>query len=170
MSEFETLDALRDRVRTDLQHDAEHESEHKLRHDLLRSLAGRIRTAPAVLVDREIDRRLEEFVRRLMDQGVDPMKAGIDWQEFRDRQRPAAEDTVRARWCWTRSRGGNTIEATDEDLETGDRQVRRAIGPDADGGPGPAREGRQALDRIRAGIQPREDDGVAAREGERHDG
>ena len=97
VSEVETLDALRDRIRHDLQHEAEHEADHKVRHDLLQNLAGRMRVAvPAALVDREIDRRLEEFVRRLMDQGMDPMKAGIDWQEFRERQKGPSEETVKS--------------------------------------------------------------------------
>jgi trigger factor len=97
VSEVETVDALRDRIRHDLQHEAEHEAEHKVRHDLLQNLAGRMRApVPAVLIDREIDRRLEEFVRRLMDQGMDPMKAGIDWQEFRERQRGPSEETVKS--------------------------------------------------------------------------
>jgi trigger factor len=97
VSEVETLDALRERVRHDLQHEAEHEAEHKVRHDLLQNLAGRMRVpVPVALVEREIDRRLEEFVRRLMDQGMDPMKAGIDWQEFRERQKGPSEETVKS--------------------------------------------------------------------------
>jgi trigger factor len=97
VSEVETLDALCDRIKHDLQHEAEHESDHKVRHDLLQNLANRMRSAvPTALVDREIDRRLEEFVRRLMDQGMDPMKAGIDWQEFRERQKGPSEETVKS--------------------------------------------------------------------------
>ncbi len=97
VSDVESIEALRDRIRHDLQHEAEHEAEHKVRHDLLQDLAARMRApVPAVLVDREIDRRLEEFVRRLMDQGMDPMKAGIDWQEFRERQRGPSEETVKS--------------------------------------------------------------------------
>jgi trigger factor len=51
---------------------------------------------PESMVHRELDRRLEEFVRRLMDQGVDPMKANINWDEFRTEQRPMAIDTVKS--------------------------------------------------------------------------
>ena len=39
VSDAETLDALRDRVRHDLQHGAEHEAEHRVRHELLTELA-----------------------------------------------------------------------------------------------------------------------------------
>ena len=46
------------------------------------------------MVDREIDRRLEEFVRQLMQQNVDPRQAGIDWAQFREAQREAARGAV----------------------------------------------------------------------------
>ena len=117
VSELETLEALRGRIRHDLQHEAEHEAEHKVRHDLLQDLAGRMRAAvPAALVEREIERRLEEFVRRLMDQGMDPMKTGIDWQEFRERQRGASEETVRSTLVLDEIARREHLEASDEDV------------------------------------------------------
>ena len=117
VSEVETLDALRDRIRHDLQHEAEHEADHKVRHDLLQNLAGRMRAAvPAALVDREIDRRLEEFVRRLMDQGMDPMKAGIDWQEFRERQKGPSEETVKSTLVLDEIARRETLAADETDV------------------------------------------------------
>lgn len=152
LGEFDSLDALRDRVRHDLQHEAEHESDHKLRHDLLQTLAGRMRMAPDVLVDREIDRRLEEFVRRLMEQGVDPNKANIDWQEFRERQRQAAADTVRSTLVVDEIARREQIEATDEDL---DQEIAR-FAERSGRTPTAVRarlEKENALDRIRSGIR-----------------
>jgi len=152
LGEFDSLDALRDRVRHDLQHEAEHESEHKLRHDLLQTLAGRMRTAPDVLVDREIDRRLEEFVRRLMEQGVDPNKANIDWQEFRERQRQAAADTVRSTLVVDEIARREQIDATDEDLDQEIAKFAERSGRT----PTAVRarlEKEGALDRIRSGIR-----------------
>lgn len=117
VSEVESLDLLRDRIKEDLQHEAEHEAEHKVRHDLLQNLAGRMRAAaPAALVDREIDRRLEEFVRRLMDQGVDPMKAGVDWQEFRERQKGPSEETVKSTLVLDEIAKRESLSASDEDI------------------------------------------------------
>lgn len=118
VSDVETLDALKDRIKHDLQHEAEHESEHKVRHDLLEALAGRMKSpVPAALVDREIDRRLEEFVRRLMDQGVDPMKAGVDWQEFRERQKDPSTETVKSTLVLDEIARREQIDALDEDVE-----------------------------------------------------
>jgi trigger factor len=96
MGEFENLDALRTRVRADLEHEAMHEREREMRADLLKQLASRVTfDVPASLLEREIDRRVEEFVRRLMDQQIDPMKVNINWEEFREKQREAASEAVR---------------------------------------------------------------------------
>ena len=115
---FETADALRDRVREDLQHEAEHLSERQLRADLLKELSSRVSIElPASMVDREIDRRLEEFVGRLFQQGVDPMKAGIDWKQFREDQKAPAEDTVRAALLLDEIAKREQIAVTDEDVK-----------------------------------------------------
>src|ERR1041384_4172565 len=95
VGDFESLTALRDRVRTDMQAEAEHHAKQHVRAELLKQLGQRIGVElPPSPVDREVDRRLEEFVRRLMDQGVEPRKAGIDWSQFREAQREPARDAV----------------------------------------------------------------------------
>jgi trigger factor len=96
LGDFESLGALRARVRADLEHEAKHESERDARGELLRQLAARVTfDVPTALLDREIDRRMEDFVRRLMEQQIDPMKVNINWEEFREKQRDAASEAVR---------------------------------------------------------------------------
>ena len=112
----ETLEALRDRVREDLQRGAEHDAEHAMRHELVKELASRMTTPPDVLVEQEVDRRLEEFVRRLVDQGIDPMKVEIDWREFRVRQRDAAAETVRSTLVIDDIARRESIDATEDDV------------------------------------------------------
>jgi trigger factor len=92
---FESLQALRDRVRADLQEEAAQNTTRELRTDLLSQLAKRLSfDPPTSLVDREMDRRVEEFARQLMQQNVDPRQAGIDWDQFREAQREAALSSV----------------------------------------------------------------------------
>lgn len=96
LGEYDSLDALRQRVREDLEHESKHESDRALRADLLKQIADRVQfEVPHALLEREIDRRVEEFVRRLMDQQIDPMRTNINWEEFRERQRDAAAEAVR---------------------------------------------------------------------------
>lgn len=95
LGDFESLDALRARVREDLEHEAMHAAERGLRQEVLKQLATRVPFAvPESLVEREIDRRLEDFARRLMDQRIDPRQANIDWNAFRDGQRAPATEAV----------------------------------------------------------------------------
>ena len=152
VSDLESLEALRDRIKEDLQHGAEHDAEHKLRHDLLTELGGRVRNVPDVLVEQEVDRRLEEFVRRLVDQGIDPMKAEIDWQEFRERQRQPATETVKSTVAVDEVARRESIEATDEDV---DKEIEKFAGR-AGRTPAAVRahlEKDGAMDRIRAGVR-----------------
>jgi trigger factor len=95
LGSFENLDGLRARVREDLEHEGRHAAEREVRGELMKQLAARVPfEVPAALVEREIDRRLEEFARRLLDQNIDPRQAGIDWNAFRESQQAPARDAV----------------------------------------------------------------------------
>jgi trigger factor len=119
LGEFENLDALRARVRGDLEHEAMHEAEREVRGALLEQLASRVTfDLPAPLVDREIDRRVEEFVRRLIDQQIDPMKVNINWEEFREQQREAAARAVKSALVLDEVARREGLSATDEEIET----------------------------------------------------
>ncbi len=152
VSDVETLDALRERIREDLQQGAESDSDHAVRHALLQRLASRLQTAPDVLVEQEVDRRLEEFVRRLMEQGLDPMQVNVDWREFRERQRETAIETVKSTLVLDEIAKRESIVASDDDLaiEIGKFAERAGRTPDAVR----ARlEKEGALPRLLAGIQ-----------------
>ena len=112
------LEALRARVRGDLEHEAMHEAERETRGELLKQLASRVTfDVPASLLDREIDRRVEDFVRRLMDQQIDPMKVNINWEEFREKQREAASEAVRGALALDEVARREQIAATDEEID-----------------------------------------------------
>ena len=118
LGEFESLDALRARVREDLEHEAMHAAERQLRQDVLKQLASRVPFAvPDSLVEREIDRRLEDFARRLMDQRIDPRQANIDWNAFREGQRAPAVEAVGSAIVLDEISKREAIDVTDEDLD-----------------------------------------------------
>jgi trigger factor len=98
LGEFEDLAALRKRVREDLDERKRHEAQLALRQSVLdKVLLENPVALPDVLVDEEIHHRLEDFVRTLMLQGVDPSKIKVDWKEIRDRQEAPARKSVHAR-------------------------------------------------------------------------
>src|SRR3954453_19336366 len=91
----DSLEALTARVREDLEHEAKHAAEREDRSELMKQLATRVPfEVPPSMVDREVDRRLEDFARRLIDQNVDPRQAGIDWNAFRESQRVVSREPV----------------------------------------------------------------------------
>ena len=96
VGEFDTLEALKDRIASDLQRQAETETERGVRHDLMTQLASRVTVeVPEALVNREIARRLEQVAARLTQQGVDQRTAKIDWEALRDEHRAPAVEMVR---------------------------------------------------------------------------
>jgi trigger factor len=93
---YESLVELKRRVEENLTKEGQRQQERNARQELLEQLATRVPfDVPDVLVTREADRRVEEFVRQLIDQRIDPMKAEINWEEFRAQQREPAVSTVK---------------------------------------------------------------------------
>ena len=76
-----------------------------------------------------------------MDQQIDPMKTDINWEEFRERQREAATEAVKGALVLDEVARREQIEVADADVEAEIDAFRRAVRPNAGGGPGAAREG-----------------------------
>jgi trigger factor len=94
VSEGETLESLRERVRTSLRQEREAERRRRLRHAILDHLLSRVDVpAPEALVEPETESALRDYARYLAANGVDPQQA--DWQKLRDEARPGAERRVR---------------------------------------------------------------------------
>jgi trigger factor len=118
LGEFDTLAALRARVREDLEHEAGHAAEREQRSELMKQLAARVPfEVPSGLVERELDRRLEDFARRLMEQKLDPRQAGIDWDAFRESQREVAREAVASALYLDEVARREKLDATAEEIE-----------------------------------------------------
>src|SRR4029077_325158 len=77
---------------------------------------------PTSMVEREVDRRLEEVARRLIDQNVGPRQAGIDWNAFRESQRGVAREAVAAALALDEVTRREQLEVTEDEIE---REVGR---------------------------------------------
>jgi trigger factor len=118
LGEFDSLESLRARVRADLEAEAAEAADRQVRADLLKKLAARVPFAvPPALVDREVDRRVEEFARRLMDQRIDPRQANIDWAAFREGQTEPATDAVKSAMVLDEIARRGAVTVTDEDVD-----------------------------------------------------
>lgn len=120
IGDFESLEVLRTRIREEMLNDAQAHQQRHLRGDLLKQLATRLTfEIPASMIEREMDRRVEEFARQLMSQNIDPRQAGIDWAQFRESQREAAREAVAGALVLDEisRREGITVSTEDVDKE-----------------------------------------------------
>ena len=116
-ADLKDLTALRARVKEDLTTHAEHEAKNDVRKDLLHQLAGRVTVeVPDILIDHEVERRVEQLARHMLSQRMDPREANIDWDAFRQQQRTAATDTVRSTLVLDAIASREAINISDEDI------------------------------------------------------
>jgi trigger factor len=93
---YDSLAALTQQVTDNLTKQGERQQERDIRQVVLEQMAKRVTfDPPELLVTREVDRRVEEFVRQLIEQRIDPTRTQINWEEFKEQQRPAAMETVK---------------------------------------------------------------------------
>ena len=86
--------------------------------DLLKELSGRVAIeVPQTLIEREMDRRTEEFARRLVEQQIDPHQTNIDWNQFRSSQHAAAQEAVKSALVLDEVARREQLAVTDEDLQ-----------------------------------------------------
>jgi trigger factor len=106
-----------------LRDEAEDKAKRQVRADLLKQLSQRVTfELPASLVEREMDRRLEEFARQLTSQNLDPKEAGIDWAQFREAQREPARDAAASALALDEIARREQITVASEDV---DKEIER---------------------------------------------
>jgi len=98
LGSFNDLQELRARVVDDLTQ----RERRRLREDARREVIDQLLKlnpdvpAPDVMVDEEVDRRIDDLVRSMVMQGMDPRRAAVDWDDVREKQREPAAQSVRA--------------------------------------------------------------------------
>jgi trigger factor len=133
LGEFESLDALRRRIREDLEERRRTEARLALRQSILdKVLLENTVALPDVLVEEEIHHRLEDFVRAVMLQGVDPSKIKVDWKEIRDRQEAPARKAVHARLVLDAVAAAESIAVEPSEVDARIRKEAERIGEPAE--------------------------------------
>ena len=122
VSEYDTLDALKDSIRADLTAKRQEAVDREFENDAVVA-AGKNMTCdiPACMIDEQADRQLEQFAYQLQSQGMkfeDYMKmVGGDIKSMRDTMRPMAEQTVRTNILLSEIAKQENIEVSDEEIE-----------------------------------------------------
>jgi trigger factor len=118
VSEFATLEELRTKVRQDLAENAKRQAElgakQKLAEKLLEAHPFPV---PEVLVEIQLDRKIERTLGQLLSQGIDPRQTQVDWKKVREDARPEAEKEVRVALVLGRVADAEKIDMTEEELD-----------------------------------------------------
>lgn len=119
--EVETLDALKEKIRTRLEDSKKHEAEHHLRDSLVEKAAENAQVEiPEVMVTNEVNRMLQEFEQRLQMQGMNLelyfQFSGQDENALREQMKEEAVNRVRVALTLEAIAKAENIEATDEDV------------------------------------------------------
>jgi trigger factor len=116
--QFKTIDDLRADIRGKLEHEGEHRSDAELRSKLMEQLIDRNRfEVPDYIVEKQMDSRLNSFVRQLAGQGLDPRSLKLDWDDLRESQRERAERDVRGSFILDRIAEAEKMEVADAELD-----------------------------------------------------
>jgi trigger factor len=124
VSEFETVDALQDDVRTRLDMYARVQASMAMREKVFEAAASLVpEEVPETLVNSEMERRLHDLAHRLEEQGLRMtipqylQATGQDQQEFVDGVRAGATEAVRADLALRAVIAQEEIAATDEEVD-----------------------------------------------------
>jgi trigger factor len=130
VGDFESLDALRERVREDLTEARERESKQVLRNTLMDALIERTDfEVPAGMVERQLERQLQAAHQRLRGQAPDEAIAN-QIERWREQWRERAEREVREMLILEAVARANGIEVDDSEVDA--RFEEMASQPGAD--------------------------------------
>ena len=122
VSEFDTLDALKNDIRARFTKSREEQNERAFESAAVQLAAANMTcNVPACMIDEQVDHQLEQFAYQLQSQGMkmeDYTKMiGGDLSSLRQSMRPMAEQTVRSDILLSEIAHAENLEVTDEEVE-----------------------------------------------------
>ena len=118
VSEFATLEELRTKLRQDLAENAQRQAEIGAKQKLAEKLLEAHQfPVPEVLVEVQLDRKMERTLGQLLSQGIDPRETQVDWKKVREDARPEAEKEVRVALVLGRVADAEKIDLTEEEVD-----------------------------------------------------
>ncbi|MEH7116603.1 trigger factor [Neobacillus vireti] len=119
--EVETLDALKEKIKTRLEDSKKHEAEHHLRDSLVEKAAENAEVEiPEVMVTTEVNRMLQEFEQRLQMQGMNLdlyfQFSGQDENALREQMKEDAVKRVKVNLTLEAIAKAENLEVTEEDV------------------------------------------------------
>ena len=122
VSEFDTLDALKNDIRERFTKSRKEQNERAFESSAVQLAAANMTcNVPACMIDEQVDHQIEQFAYQLQSQGMkmeDYTKMiGGDLSSLRQSMRPMAEQTVRSDILLSEIARAENLEVTDEEVE-----------------------------------------------------
>ena len=119
LGEFDSLAALRDRIRQQLQAAEERRADRETKGALVEALVAKADfEVPEALVERHMTARTENLARGLAHQGIDPRKLSVNWRDYRESTRDDSVKAAKADVLLDEIARREGIEALDAEVET----------------------------------------------------
>ncbi len=120
--EVETLDALKEKIKNRLVDSKKHEAEHHVRDTVVDKAAANAEIdLPAVMIDTEVDRMMQEFEQRLQMQGMNLelyfQFSGQDENALREQMKEEGEKRVRVSLTLEKIAAAENLEVSEEDVD-----------------------------------------------------
>jgi trigger factor len=140
LGDFKTLDELTDQLRKNIMRERESRVQSAAKTELLDKLVdAHDFPLPQAYVDHQIQTNVENQLRTLASQGIDPRELKLDWEKVRESQKDRAARDVKAALLLDKIAEREAIAATQEEV---DREVQKV-----------ARQQREAVAVTRAKLQ-----------------
>ena len=116
--DFDSVEALKTKVREDLEARATAESDHLVRDEIMKKLLDAHKfEVPESLVEQQTQHRLETMARQMMGRGIDPRNPEINWEGAREELKGQAEEDVRATMLLEKIAEAENITVSSEEIE-----------------------------------------------------
>lgn len=123
LGDFQTIGELKEQIRKNILREREYRAQEDAKNQLLDKLVDAHNfPVPNVYIDRQIQINVENQLRSLAAQGIDPGSIKLDWQKLRETQKDRATRDVRASLLLDKIAEREAIGATQEEV---DREVQK---------------------------------------------
>ena len=132
LGDYRNMDELREAVRKALFAQRERDAQQEAKNKILDKLVDQHEfPVPETYVDRQIKNRVEQTLRAMSAEGVDPRSLKLDWEKVRESQREKAVREVKASMLLSkvaeREAIGVSREEVDKEVERLARQQREPV-------------------------------------------
>ena len=137
VSEYDTLDELKDSIRKGIQANHEKQADQKVENDLIDQVVNNMKAdIPDAMIDSRIEELVQDFQYRISQQGLKLEQylqyMGMTMDQFKEQFREQADKQVKMRLAMEAVVAKESIEATEEEFEAEIKRIADAYQMEAD--------------------------------------